>query len=77
MSNQPTVAERTALAIRQQSRRLGATQADLAEVLNLTQSAVSHRFNGRTPFQLHEVELLAAFLDVPLYDLVPIEDVTP
>lgn len=36
----------------------GDTQSILAEVLNLPQSAISARVNGKTPFRQNEINLL-------------------
>lgn len=67
------VAERTRHHMSTQQLR----QADLAFQLNLPQSAVSARLAGRVPFKLAEVEKVAAWLGVPLSELVPYEDVQP
>lgn len=73
----PTITERVAANVRAEMARNNATQTDLAEVLDLPQSSISARVRGRVPFRLDEIELLSAFLDVPLSELIPSEDVTP
>lgn len=71
-----SIAERTAHNIREEMTRQHLTQADLAEVIDVSQPGISERLRGRRRFQLHEVAMIAAFLDVPLSELVPAEDVT-
>lgn len=72
----PTIEETTAANVRAELARRNLTQADLAEVLDISQAQVSARLRGRARLHLGEVALIAAFLDVPVSDLVPFEDVT-
>lgn len=48
-----------AIEIRGEMARNGMTQEDLARVLGVSQQAVSNRLNGKTPFDVNELELLA------------------
>lgn len=49
----------------------GLRQADLARLLGLTQSSISARLAGRTPFTVAELAILAAEFDVDAGDLIP------
>lgn len=53
--------------------RTGTKQADLAEVLGLSQAAVSRRLNGEIPFDVTELEKVAERLGTTAAALV--EDV--
>ncbi|MGM7670240.1 helix-turn-helix domain-containing protein [Microbacterium sp. A93] len=50
--------------------RAGAKQVDLAAALQLSQTAVSKRLSGRTPFGIDELFVVADFLDIPLSRLL-------
>ncbi len=54
-----TLAERVGAEVRAVCARFRVTQADLAEVLHLSQGSVSQRLRGAQPMQLHEIETLA------------------
>lgn len=60
----------TPTAIREAMSSSGVTQIALAERLGLTQPAVSARLAGRTPITVDELRTIAAFLNVPVADLV-------
>lgn len=49
----------------------GYRQVDLAELLGLTQSSISARLAGRTPFTVAEIATLAGAFDVEPGDLIP------
>lgn len=52
-------------------------QADLANVLGLSQPSISARLAGRTPITLDELDLIAGHLGVDVVDLLtPREAVT-
>ena len=53
--------------------RRGLKQSDIAEVLGIVQSGVSHRLRGRTPFTFDQLVLIADLLDVSLAELLPYE----
>lgn len=53
--------------------RNGKTQTDLAELLDLTQQAVSRRLIGRTPFPMTEILVLAQYFGVDVAYLLPSE----
>lgn len=46
------------------------TQTDLAGALGLSQQSISRRVNGALPFDVAELEAVAAFLAVPLSALL-------
>lgn len=71
-----TITERFARNLRTVLDAHGVTQRDIGEVINRSQSQVSARLAGRVPFQMDEAELIAAYLDIPLSELVPFEDAT-
>ncbi|WP_413544431.1 helix-turn-helix domain-containing protein [Citricoccus nitrophenolicus] len=48
-------------------------QSDIADVLGIVQSGVSHRLRGRTPFTFDQLILIAGLLDVSLAELLPAE----
>lgn len=50
--------------------------ADLAAALGVSPASVSSKLNGRTPFSLDEVEHIADWLNVPVTDLLGIEQET-
>lgn len=54
--------------------RRGVKQIDLAAELGLSQTGVSKRLLGKTPFTINEIAIVAAFLNVPLTQLLPIEE---
>lgn len=51
--------------------RKGITQFELAGALGLSQPAISSRLRGKTPFDVNELTVVAAFLGVPLTLLYP------
>lgn len=50
------------------------TQAELAALLGIEQSAVSKKLTGRRPFFPHELYAVAEWLDRPLSDFLPVSD---
>ena len=48
------------------------TQAELADLLGIEQSAVSKKLTGRRPFFPHELYAIAEWLDKPLGDFLPV-----
>lgn len=50
------------------------TQADLASLLGIEQSAVSKKLTGRRPFFPHELYAIAEWLDRPMGDFLPIAE---
>lgn len=50
------------------------TQAELAALLGIEQSAVSKKLTGRRPFFPHELYAIAEWLDRPMGDFLPISD---
>ena len=68
---QQTNADLVAAEVRAEMARQRRTQAELAEHLNVSQAAVSRRLVGLVPFDVSELDEVAAFLGVPLADLLP------
>lgn len=50
--------------------RRGVSQTRVAERLGISQSAVSARLSGRTPFDVNELVTIADFLGVPVTALI-------
>lgn len=69
MATTPTA--QTGANVRAEMARVGVSQTTIAQHLNLSQAAVSARLRGVTPFDINELVKVAAFLDVPLADLLP------
>ena len=46
--------------------RTRTSQTTLATILNLSQSSVSMRLRGATPFSAHELATIATHLDIPV-----------
>lgn len=55
--------------VRAEMARTKVSQAALGEHLNLSQSSVSMRLRGGTPFSAHELGIVARVLGVPIDDL--------
>lgn len=55
---------RVAAEVRAWRGRMGVTQAQLAQVLNVSQPSISAKLRGKTPFDLDEIERLAAFFGI-------------
>ena len=65
----------TAANVRAELARHGKSQADLADALRAagirtSQQTISRRLNGAIPFNVDELQAVAAWLEVPLPDLV-------
>jgi len=65
-----TTANRIAANVRAEMGRRQITQTGLADVLNLSQTAVSRRLSGQVPFNVEELARIAAALNVDLSVLV-------
>jgi transcriptional regulator with XRE-family HTH domain len=61
---------RAATVIREHMARYDLVQADLQRVLGLSQSAVSKRLRGTTPFDVNELELVAGYFGMTLAELI-------
>lgn len=72
MTNSPTLA--VGREIRAQMARKDLNQADIAEVLGVTQTSVSNRLRGLVPWDINELAQVADYLGVPLADLLPSGD---
>ena len=62
----PTTATTIAANVRAEVARTRTSQANLAAILNLSQSSVSMRLRGATPFSAHELATIATHLGVPV-----------
>lgn len=65
-----TTADIVAANIRAEAARLGYTQVEFGKAIGLSQSAVTKRWNGITPWQLAELDSAADALGVTVADLV-------
>ncbi len=57
--------------------RTGRTQKQLAGVLNVDQGSVSNRLRGKTAWTVVDLLAVAAWLDVPVTDLMPEVELLP
>ena len=62
----PITATTIAANVRAEVARTRTSQANLAAILNLSQSSVSMRLRGATPFSAHELATIATHLDIPV-----------
>jgi transcriptional regulator with XRE-family HTH domain len=65
-----STAEVVGANVRAEMSRAGKSQNDLAAVLGVTQTAVSKRLRGVTPFDVNEIALVARALDVDMSVLI-------
>jgi transcriptional regulator with XRE-family HTH domain len=65
MSN-PTPSLRIAASVRAEMARRRMSQKDLAELLGMTQPALSRRLTGEVPFAVDDLPLFAEALGVPV-----------
>jgi transcriptional regulator with XRE-family HTH domain len=61
-----TLPTHVAAEIRAEMARRRMTQRELGEILDLPQSSISKRLQGQTPFNVAELEKVAAALNVPV-----------
>lgn len=66
MSDDLSTSERIAAEVRAILARKRIPQAELAQVLDISQVGVSRRLRGETPLDVNEVALIAAYLGVPI-----------
>ncbi|MBN9325943.1 MAG: helix-turn-helix transcriptional regulator [Cellulomonas sp.] len=66
----PDLTTHASAAVREALHARGLRQQDLAVVLDLSQQAVSDRLRGRTPFTLADLDRIAAYLGVPMAELL-------
>jgi len=65
-----TLSEVVAATVRAEAARTKTSQAQLAELLGVSQAAVSRRLSGATPFELDELPPVAELLGVPVAALI-------
>lgn len=65
-----STAEVVGATVRAELARAGKSQTDLAVVLGVTQTAVSKRLRGVTPFDVNELAAVAAALDLDISVLI-------
>lgn len=65
-----STAEVVGATVRAELARAGKSQTDLAAVLGVTQTAVSKRLRGVTPFDVNELAAVAAALDLDMSVLI-------
>lgn len=70
-----TPTQQTGANVRAEMARKGVSQEELAARLGFSQSVVSKRLRGITPFDINELTLIAQHLGVPLASLLPAEAV--
>lgn len=57
---------RVAAEVRAVAARKRVYQRDIAKRLGMSQPALSRRWNGEIPFDVEELDAIAAFLNVPI-----------
>lgn len=67
---EPVVTERVAANVRAEMARQRKTQSALATALGRSQMFLSRRLGGQTPFDLDELDRIAAILDIPIERLL-------
>ena len=65
-----TVPEQVAANVRVELARHNMRQKELAERIDMKPAMLSHRLQGRTALTLHEIDLIAGALDVPVATLL-------
>lgn len=65
-----TAAAQTGQNVRAEMARKGVTQSELAAALGLSQTVISSRLRGKTPFDVNEITTTAAFLGLPVVSLI-------
>lgn len=68
--HQSAEAAQVGLRVQEEMRRCNVRQDVVGQRLGLSQSATSRRLLGEVPFNVAELAVVAALLDVPLADLV-------
>lgn len=63
---EPVVTERVAANVRAEMGRRRFTQTKLAGTLGVSQMFLSRRLGGHVPFDLQELERIAAALEIPV-----------
>jgi transcriptional regulator with XRE-family HTH domain len=67
---QERLTERVAAEVRALMGRYNVTQVQLTQVLGVSQTGVSKRLRGKTPFDVNEIGILADFFNVDPSELV-------
>jgi transcriptional regulator with XRE-family HTH domain len=70
---QQTSTQRTAEAVRVAMARRQIGPGEIASVLGCSRTTLWRRLDGQAPFDVEQLALIAARLDVPLSTLVPEE----
>jgi transcriptional regulator with XRE-family HTH domain len=73
MPGSPTLPEIAAREVRAEMGRQKISGAALAQTLGVSDMYVSRRLNGEVPFDLAELERVAAALSVPVTQFLPAE----
>lgn len=66
----PTTRSATADNVRAEVARRRVRQADLADLLGISQQAMSRRLHGEVSLTVDELKLIAAHLDMPVHVLL-------
>ncbi len=64
-----TTTERIAANIRAEAARQRIMQCTFAEALGVSRGAMNHRWHGRKPYGLEELETVSRLLNIPIADL--------
>lgn len=64
-----TLSARVASAVRAEVARRKISQSEIAGLLGISQASLSRRMTGLTPFDIDEVDKIAAHLELPVASL--------
>lgn len=67
----PAVRDAVAGEVRAAAARQRVSEASIARHLGMSQSKLSRRWTGQLPFDIEELAAIAAYLDIPMTDLIP------
>lgn len=70
------MSERIAIKIKKLRELHGYTQADLGQLIGVTQSTYNYKENGQTSFKVEELVTLAEFFGITLDDIVNDKQIT-
>lgn len=77
MPDQATLADAVATEVRAEMARQRMSGRAVADALGVSHMYLSRRINGHVPFDVAELQRIAAVLGVPVSKLLPTVDATP
>lgn len=73
----PTVRQRVSENIRVLMARRGVKQPQIAEILGISQAAISRRMNGQTTWNVDDLEQIGAAFEVSVAELIGTPETDP